>query len=198
MTTAGRALIGGGLLWQPFLAWEKLAHPTSGTISWYGDQTGFLIASLVLLFGFSQLAAARVCGRGRTARISPRVLVFAWALVTLGEVTQIAGVKAASDALTGIGGLLTYPATVVTGFCLAGAGTLSGWRRWVLAVQGLYMVAAILVPAMVMNQDPTWATEAVWQLGWAIVGSILIDSVGFAHSALPSRSAAMSRAVERT
>lgn len=47
---------------------------------------------------------------------------------------------------------------------------MTGWRRWTLLVEGVYETGVILVPLLVLDWGPSWATEAGWQLCWVLVG----------------------------
>jgi len=176
LACGGVSLLAGSLLWQPLLAAEHLAdvaHPSAG-VGWYLDQAGFLVAMLLLLTGIGALDRARVAGAGRVGRWALRGLLLAWALLVAGEIAQLAtGSETAPlvNALQGIGGLLTYPTGLVAGVAVARAGRLQGWRRWPLLATAVYETVVILVPVLVTNSGPSWAAEAAWQAGWALVGA---------------------------
>jgi hypothetical protein len=168
---AGTALVVGGLLWQPLLAFQSVAglHDRSATWQWSLDQFGFLVAMTCLLVGLVALDRARVTGEGRLGRWAMHVLVLAWGALALGQLLsltigwQVPGVGI-------VAGLLTYPAAVVAGSAVVRGGRLTGWRRWTLLVEGVYETLVILVPLLVFGWGPSWATEAGWQLCWVLVG----------------------------
>lgn len=195
----GASLVAGGLLWQPALALEKLADPSTGSALWYADQAAFLVAQLLLLRGFAGVVPLDVLGTSRIARGARRLLTGAWFLVTVGGALQLARVGAVSDAVTGVGGLLTYPATLTAGIAAARARWTEGWGRWSLLGQGTYMAVILLLPAMLLGADPSWPAEAGWQLGWVAVGAAVHHSRVRAGAAPLERSAPMaaSRTVRR-
>ena len=172
MWWAGMGLCAGGLLWQPLLAFQNLEelHERSTAWQWYVDQWGFLVAMTCLLVGLVALDRARVTGEGRIGRGAMHVFVLAWGALVLGQLVKltlgwdlgVAGIVAA---------LLTYPAALVAGFAVLRAGRWSGWRRWTLLGEGVYETVVILVPLLVANWGPSWATEAGWQLSWVVVGA---------------------------
>lgn len=179
-----RGLVLGGLLWQPALAAEKIGHPHAGSAGWYLDQGVFFCASLALLTGFVGLDRSGVAGRSRSGRIAGRLIVGAWALVTLGGALQLARVGSASDVVTGIGGLLGYVAALVFGVVVARARVLTGWRRWMPLAQAAYLVLVVLLPVIVLNSDgPVWPVESLWQLGWAGVGMAVLTAKPWGWSA---------------
>lgn len=172
MWTAGAALAAGGLLWQPLLAFENLAglHERSTTWQWYLDQWGFLVAMTCLLLGLAALNRARVTGEGRIGRAAMHVLVFAWGALALGQVVKLT-LGWDLEVVGIVASLLTYPSALVAGFAVLRGGRWAGWRRWTLLAEGVYETFVILVPLLVANWGPSWATEAGWQLSWVIVGA---------------------------
>ena len=169
---AGVGLLAGGLLWQPLLAFQNLAdlHKRSTTWQWYLDQWGFLIAMMCLLLGLVALDRTRVTGEGRLGRGAMHVLVLAWGALVLSQLVKLAlGLDLGVVGI--VGSLLTYPAALVAGFAVLRAGRWSGWRRWTLLGEGVYETLVILVPLLVANWGPSWATEAGWQLSWVLVGA---------------------------
>lgn len=172
MWWAGVGLAAGGLLWQPLLAFENLAglHVRSTKWQWYVDQWGFLVAMTFLLVGLVALDHARATGEGRIGRGAMHVLVFAWGALVLGQLVKLTlGWDLAAAGI--VGGLLTYPSALVAGFAVLHSGRWAGWRRWTLLGEGVYETLVILVPLLVANWGPSWATEAGWQLSWVIVGA---------------------------
>lgn len=169
---AGVALVSGGLLWQPLLAFQNLAglHDRSATWQWYLDQWGYLVAMTCLLVGLVALDRARVTGQGRLGRAAMRVLVLAWGALVLGHLLKLT-VGWDVPAVGIIGGLLTYPGALVAGYAIAHGGRWTGWRRWTLLTEGVYETLVILVPLLALNWGPSWATEAGWQLCWVMVGA---------------------------
>lgn len=167
----GMFLITGGALWQPMLGWEHLRHlgQRSSSWAWYTDQGGFLLAMVLLLAGMASLDRARFAGAGVPGRLAMHGLVLAWGLLVIAEAGGLARWGAA-DALTGIGGLLTYPVTLVAGIAAVRGGRLTHWRRWALLGLGVYQIGVLLVPLLVAAAGPSWPAEAGWQLGWLAVG----------------------------
>jgi hypothetical protein len=168
---AGLALVVGGLLWQPLLAFQYLAglHDRSATWQWSLDQFGFLVAMTCLFVGLASLDRAGVAGEGRVGRWAMHVLVFAWGALVLSQLLKLT----VGWEVPGVGivaGLLTYPAALLAGYAVVRAGRLTGWRRWPLLLEGVYETAVILVPLLALNWGPSWATEAGWQLCWVLVG----------------------------
>ncbi len=187
LRTAGVALAAGGLLWQPLLAFQNLAglHERSTTWQWYLDQWGFLVAMTFLLVGLVALDRARVTGEGRIGRGAMHVLVLSWGALVLGQVVKLS--LGWDLPVVGIvGGLLTYPAALVAGFAVVRGGRWTGWRRWTLLGEGVYETLVILVPLLIANWGPSWATEAGWQLSWVIVGAAALiearNADGFASA----------------
>jgi hypothetical protein len=167
----GIFLIAGGALWQPMLGWEHLRHlgQRSSTWAWYADQGGFLLAMGLLLIGMVSLDRARFAGAGVPGRLAMHGLVLAWGLLVIAEAGNLARWGAA-DALTGIGGLLTYPVTLVAGIAAVRGGPLTHWRSWALLGLGVYQIGVLLLPLVVAGAGPSWPAEAGWQLGWLTVG----------------------------
>ena len=183
MLTAGVALAAGGLLWQPLLAFENFAdlYDRSTRWQWYLDQWGFLVAMTCLLVGLVALDRARVTGEGRTGRWAMHLLVFAWGALVLGQVMKLT--LGWDLAVVGIvGGLLTYPAALVAGFAVVHGGRWTGWRRWTLLGEGVYETLVILIPLLISNWGPSWATEAGWQLSWVIVGAAALVEARNPHA----------------
>lgn len=159
-------------MWQPLLTFENLAdlHDRSTTWQWYVDQWGFLVAMTLLLVGLGALDRAGVTGEGRIGRGAMHVLVLAWGALVLGQLMKLT--LGWDLAVVGIvGGLLTYPAALVAGFAVLRGGRWAGWQRWTLLGEGVYETVVILVPLLVANWGPSWATEAGWQMCWVIVGA---------------------------
>lgn len=185
--TAGVALAAGGLLWQPLLAFENLAglYDPSTTWQWYLDQWGFLVAMSCLLVGLVALDRAGVTGEGRIGRWAMHVLVLAWGALVLGQVVKLT-MGWDVEVVGIVGGLLTYPAALVAGLAVVRSGRWTGWRRWTLLGEGVYETVVILVPLLVANWGPSWATEAGWQLSWVMVGVAALieaqDPHGFASA----------------
>jgi hypothetical protein len=167
----GIFLITGSALWQPMLGWEHLKDlgQRSSVWVWYADQGGFLVAMGLLLIGMVSLDRARFAGASVVGRLAMHGLALAWALLVIAEVGDLARWGAA-DALTGIGGLLTYPTTLVAGIVAVRGGQLTGWRRWPLLGLGGYQIGVLLIPLLLAAAEPSWPAEAGWQLGWLTVG----------------------------
>lgn len=178
LRVAGMALVGGGLLWQPMLGIEKLVHldERSQTWQWFANQSGFLVAMALLFGGLVALDRAHITGPGRAGRVAMHVLVVAWGLLVIGQVISL--VTGWDSPLLIVGGLLTYPAALVAGTAVVRAARLTGWRGWTLLIEGVYETAFILVPLLVANWGPNWATEAGWQLCWVLVGVAALRAVG--------------------
>jgi hypothetical protein len=97
-------------------------------------------------------------------------LVVAWSIIPAGEfIGLVFGLR---DIPSGIvGGLLTYPTTLVAGVGAVKARRLTGWRRWALLFQGIFQFVVVFLPIPLLKLDgPSWAAEAAWQLIWALVG----------------------------
>ena len=168
---AGVALVVGGLLWQPLLAFQNLAglHDRSASWEWSLDQSGFLVAMSCLFVGLAALDKAGIAGTGLAGRWAMRVLVFAWGALMLSQLLKL--VIGWELPVVGIvASLLTYPAALLAGYAVVYAGRLTGWRRWPLLVEGVYETLVILVPLLALNWGPTWVTEAGWQLCWVLLG----------------------------
>jgi hypothetical protein len=172
LRSGGLLVLAGGLLWQPMLAWEDLRYlqPRSASPDWYLDQAGFLLTMVLLLAGFATLDLAGFPGPARTGRLAIHGLVAAWALLVTAQIGALANSGTAADLLTGLGGLLTYPTTLIAGIVAVRGGMLTGWRRWALLGQALYQICVILLPILVWRSGPNWAAEAGWELGWVAVG----------------------------
>lgn len=173
----GGLLLAAGLLWQPLLAAENLDHlrHRSAAWAWYADQTGFLVAMVLLLLGIFALGRGRVSGDGRSGRWALRGLALGWSMLVAGQVLSLLTGWDAT-ALQAPGGLLTFPTAVVAGVAAVRAGRLVGWRRWALLAQGGYASVVILGPLLAADWGPSWATEAGWQLSWALVGWAALTS----------------------
>jgi YD repeat-containing protein len=172
LRSGGVALVVGGLLWQPLLAFQNLAglHDRAATWQWRLDQWGFLVAMTSLLVGLIALDRAGIPGEGRVGRGAMHVLVLAWGSLVLGQLLKLT-IGWDAPALGIVGGLLTYPAALVAGYVVLRGGRLTGWRRWPLLVEGVYETLVILVPLLAWNWGPSWATEAGWQLCWVLLGA---------------------------
>ena len=183
LRASGLAMIAGGLLWQPMLAFEKLAdlNRASSNWQWYLDQAGFLVAMALLLMGLYGLDQARIAGEGRM-RWAMHGLVLAWALLVGGQVLNLLGLH--DNVLVPVGGLGSYPAAIIAGIGVVLVDRLPGWRRWTLLVQGLYMTFIVFLPLVIFNLDgPSWVVEAVWQLMWALVGVAALTTQGSRQAA---------------
>jgi hypothetical protein len=181
----GALLIVGGAVWQPMLGWEHLGNlgHRSASWTWCTDQAGFLVAMVLLLIGMAALDRARLTGASVTGRLAMHGLVLAWGLLVVAEVGDLVFHWTAADVLTGIGGLLTYPTTLVAGVAAIRAGPLTRWRRWALLGLGIYQIGVILVPLLLGAAGPGWPAEAGWQLGWITVGVAAVQQSKIAVTA---------------
>ena len=191
LRVAGVCLIAGSVLWQPLLAAEHLGHleRRSARWAWYADQTGFLLAMVLVLAGLVALDRARVAGEHRVGRWALHGLVLGWFLLVVAQLGSLGFAWRAADAMTGVGGLLTYPTVVLAGAAAVGAGRLTGWRRWTLLGEAVYQLALILVPLLLGAGGPGWAAEAGWQLCWLVVGVAAVQQPGPSPALDPARRA---------
>jgi hypothetical protein len=76
---------------------------------------------LLLLVGLSALDRARVAGSHRAGRWALHGLVLGWLLLVVAQLAKLAFDSREAAAVTGVGGLMTYP-TVLIGWSLRSAG----------------------------------------------------------------------------
>ena len=171
----GAALFFAGLLIEYHYG---LFPPGSGAL-YTLNQLQFFVAMaciLVLLWG---IRAEKVGGNGRTersrsgrfARIFLTLFPIGWGLIILGGVIDLL-TGSADSPLIPLGALTMVIFGLAVGIVVAAANKWTGWRRYVLLLQGVYY-ALLVLHAVVTSQGPTLLTESVWMAIWFLVGLAL-------------------------
>ena len=153
---------------------------------------GFAVAMVGYVGLTVGLHLARPGGEGRWPRFFTGALVVAWiALLASAALQAVSSIDPDENPLNPLGGLLQAVGLVGVGIVAARAGRWSGWHRWAPLGLAGYYVAALMVPAFA-GVEPSSVLEAVWALGYAVLGVALIGEstrVGSPSSArIPDRS----------
>jgi hypothetical protein len=187
--------VGAGLLFAGMTLWQGVAGLDSDSTG--PAATAVAIGFAVAMVGYVALAAgvhlARPGGEGRWPRFFTGALVVAWiALLASSALQALSSIDPDENPLNPFGGLLQAVGLVGLGVVTARAGQWSGWRRWMPLGLAVYYVAVLMVPAFA-GVEPVAATESVWALGYAVLGTALITESAvarrpFGEPDVPSRS----------
>jgi hypothetical protein len=169
--------VGSGLLFAAMSVWKGVAG--LGSDSTGGQATAIAIGFAVAMVGYVALTTgvhlARPGGDGRWPRFFTGALVVAWIALLAGSALEaVSSINPDENPLNPLGGLLQAVGLVGLGVVTMRAGRWSGWRRWMPLGLAVYYVAGLMVPAFA-GVEPSWAAEAVWALGYALLGAALIS-----------------------
>ncbi len=135
------------------------------------NQLQFFVAMTCILALLWAVRAEKVGGNGRFARIALTLFPIGWGLIILGGVLNLL-TGSADNPLIPLGALTMVIFGLATGITVAAADKWTGWRRYVLLLQGVYY-ALLVLHAVVTSQGPTLLTESVWMAIWFLVGLAL-------------------------
>jgi hypothetical protein len=177
--TAGMVCVAGAILWiiALFIEYGLGLQPPGSSTLFYLNQAMFLVAMVGFVTGIVGLMWARAAGDGWFGKIALGLFAAGW--IVLIVATIVAPLTGNYDLpLFPIGGLGSTVGGLLAGVALAVAHRWSGWQRWSVLIYALYYLAALFLPVVIANQEPTLITESIWGIAWMLIGLAVYTSSG--------------------
>lgn len=144
-----------------------LFPPDSGP-AFVANQLGFFAGMIGLLIMLVGMWRARAAGDGRFGRLALGFFIAAWATLILGGfISLFTGADSFLVAIGGLGGLL---GALLTGVAVVFARRWTGWQRFALLIQGLFMPLMMILRG---TPEPTFIIEVAWMALWFITSLAL-------------------------
>ena len=129
------------------------------------------VSHLLLLAGVVGLAWAGVAGRGRLATAGLALTLLGLAVLTVAEVSWLAGLGA-TDALYAIATLALMLGLILLGVAVLRAGRWAGWHRYTPLACGLY-IPLVLLPSFALPGTAANYAIGLWGVCWLLLGLAL-------------------------
>ncbi len=157
-----------------------LQPPGNGSFMYYADQALFFIAMAGYIRMLAGLWQAKAAGTGLFGKISLGIFITGLSALLVAQIVQLLS-NDPNFFLFPIGGLLQLLGGLLTGIAAAVSGHWDGWQRFAPLLQGLYYLAALILPLILFNRPPSQLGEAIWQVTWFITSLALYTKAGQAY-----------------
>jgi len=148
-----------------------------GSVLYYIDSALFFIAQIGFLILLLALWQAKVAGNGIFGRIALGIFISAMIALLIAQAVSLL-TNNPDIILYPIGGLLQLIGCLLTGIAVVAGKSWDGWQSYVILIQSIYLLIAIMLPLFIANQEPTLLTESLWQVTWFLTGLALFTQAG--------------------
>lgn len=158
-----------------------LFGPADGSALYTLDAALFFIAQIGYLILLLELWRAKVTGDGILGKIALGIFITAMSALLTAQALNVL-TNNPDQLLYPIGGLLQLIGCLLTGIVIVGAKRWDGWQRFVVLLQSVYLLLAIMLPLFIADKEPTLLTESLWQVTWFLTSLALFTQAGRVQS----------------